>query len=171
MPVREQTDVSFSRWLKAHRYGFASKRLAGLIGLLVALPLCGSAGEFAITSSVIGGGGGSCTGGDFFVQGTIGQPASGTLLGGSVELEAGFWNRAVLVGAIGEPRLQYLAAGNDMILFWAAEPSGFVLESSPSLNPPTVWSPTTDIPVEMDGLKFVTVPADRPMGFYRLRQP
>jgi hypothetical protein len=51
-----------------------------------------SGGSFQITQSVIGGGGGSATGGSFALDGTIAEPVAGTTsTGGPFRLASGFW--------------------------------------------------------------------------------
>ena len=144
--------------------------LIGLIGL-IGLPKAGSCSEFGITVSAIAGGGGSSSGNEFSIDGTIGQPASGILLGETFELEVGFWNRgAAAPEASSEPTLRYAVAEGGITLFWAIEPTESILEFTESLNPPTVWSATTEVPVERDGFRIVSVPSGRATGFYRLRK-
>ncbi|MBI1825497.1 MAG: hypothetical protein HY287_10080 [Planctomycetes bacterium] len=50
-----------------------------------------AADNFEITWFTIDGGGGKSTGGQFELQGTIGQPDAGKLAGGQFELTGGFW--------------------------------------------------------------------------------
>src|SRR5215212_5850322 len=51
-----------------------------------------SGGTFAITKSVIAGGGGRATGGSFIVDGTIGQSIAGTQSNGAnFSIISGFW--------------------------------------------------------------------------------
>jgi len=51
-----------------------------------------SGGQFQIEKSVIAGGGGQTTGGQFILDATIGQPIAGTRsTGGTFELGSGFW--------------------------------------------------------------------------------
>jgi len=175
MPAKEPTTVCAPRLIQAHNHAFALSLLAGLLGLFIALPLVGAEQEFAITGSVIAGGGGISAGSGFSVEGTIAQPASGTLLGDTFNLDAGFWHR--VVDAIVEadpcaaPELRWFADGNGITFSWRAEPAGCVLEFSPSLPPPTSWSATTEIPTERDGSRFITFPTDQAVGFYRLRKP
>ncbi len=171
MRAKEPTAVCYPRRVQAHSRAFALNLLAGLLGLFIALPLAGAEQEFAIAGSVIAGGGGASAGSGFLVEGTIAQPAAGILLGGSFDLEAGFWNRVVEADACATPELRWFAHPNGMTLFWAAAPAGCLLEFSPSLTPPTIWSATTETPVERDGLRFITFPTDQAMGFYRLRKP
>jgi hypothetical protein len=48
--------------------------------------------SYEIESHVISGGGGTSSGGDYAINGTIGQPAAGFSGGGGSRLAAGFWN-------------------------------------------------------------------------------
>lgn len=63
--------------------------LAGLL-FLVAIPVL-AAGIPGIDWYVFGGGGGSATGGDYSLSGTIGQPLAGLDSDGDLELCSGFW--------------------------------------------------------------------------------
>lgn len=47
--------------------------------------------QFTISKSVIGGGGGVMSGGNFSMYGTIGQPVIGPVSGGSFTVNQGFW--------------------------------------------------------------------------------
>jgi hypothetical protein len=40
-------------------------------------------------------GGGTSSGGNYNLSGTIGQPDAGTLLGGNYQLEGGFWSKEI----------------------------------------------------------------------------
>jgi len=67
---------------------------AGVLSLIIALPVIAqSGGGFDLSWSTIDGGGGSSTGGDYALSGTIGQPDPGTtaMTGGDHELVGGFW--------------------------------------------------------------------------------
>ncbi|MEM6574621.1 MAG: hypothetical protein AAF552_09280 [Pseudomonadota bacterium] len=50
-----------------------------------------SGGPFEMRRSVMAGGGGLSTGGEFALEGTIAQPAVGTSFDGPYELSGGFW--------------------------------------------------------------------------------
>ena len=53
------------------------------------------AGDFELGRCRIGSGGDTpCTGGDFELSGTIGQPDAGYMSGGDFELTGGFWKPA-----------------------------------------------------------------------------
>jgi len=62
-----------------------------LVLVFTGVALAQSGNGFDLTWSTIDGGGGTSTGGIFLLQGTIGQPDAGTLLGGSYVLQGGFW--------------------------------------------------------------------------------
>jgi hypothetical protein len=91
------------------------------------------------------------------------------VIGESLELEGGFWNRGTAPPS-SEPTLRYAASEGGITLFWASEPNEYILEFTESLNSPTVWSATSEVPVERDGLRIVYVPSGRATGFYRLRK-
>lgn len=58
-----------------------------------------SGGDFEITRSTIDGGGGSSTGGDFLLSGTIAQPDASiqTASGGTYKLTGGFWANGEII--------------------------------------------------------------------------
>ena len=69
--------------------------LAPLLMLVfTGVALAQSGSGFDLTWSTVDGGGGTSTGGVLSLQGTIGQPDAGTLLGGSYALQGGFWDIA-----------------------------------------------------------------------------
>lgn len=48
--------------------------------------------DYDLSWSTIDGGGGTSSGGDFVLSGTIGQPDAGTMAGGDYVLAGGFWS-------------------------------------------------------------------------------
>ena|SRR5438445_1528952 len=59
-----------------------------------------SGGQFEITKSVIGGGGGQTAGGTFTLDSTLGQPIGGaTSVGGTFEIGSGFWGGGLPLAA------------------------------------------------------------------------
>lgn len=72
------------------------KRAASFLAIVFALFIVSiaaaqSGNGFDLTWNTIDGGGGTSTGGNFEVSGTIGQAEAGTLSGGSYALVGGFW--------------------------------------------------------------------------------
>jgi len=76
---------------KQHIQRLIAGSIALIIGTSVAL-----ANDFEITSYTIDGGGGYSAGGNFELEGTIGQPDAGFMSGGDFDLEGGFWPQTTL---------------------------------------------------------------------------
>jgi len=68
----------------------------GALIVLLLLPFLGAssllADDYDISWSTIDGGGGTSTGGNYSLSGTIGQPDAGTMTGGDYALAGGFWS-------------------------------------------------------------------------------
>ncbi len=62
-----------------------------IVMCLAALSPFVRAAELALSWYTIDGGGGYCAGGDFQLEGTIGQHDAGAMSGGEFELSGGFW--------------------------------------------------------------------------------
>ena len=127
-------------------------------------------GQHSLDWSTIDGGGGTSTGGVYSVGGTLGQPDAGTLSGTNASgqtftLVGGFWG-VVAVQTPGAPTLHLTnAAPGFATLWWTPPTPGYVLQETPSLTPAT-W---TNAPSGTNNP--VSVPAGRPMKFYRLQKP
>ena len=148
------------------------------LALLLFLVLTATASaQYAITKSVIAGGGGlNSTGGTYAVSGTIGQPdASGPLSGGSYTLVGGFWALPSAVQTPGAPLLSVESlGGNNVRVYWPRPATGFVLEQTLALtNAPatSVWSQVS-FPYQTNATQIsITVPSSTGKKFYRLRNP
>lgn len=68
------------------------------------------------------------------------------------------------------PTLTVRLQGTNVILAWATNAAGFVLESATAL-PPTNWLPAAPPPVVVDGQNVVTNRTTLDAAFYRLRGP
>ena len=93
-----------------------------ILSILVALvALAASAQNYSVDWYKISGGGGTSSGGNFSVSGTIGQPdasANSALSGGNFSLTGGFWS-LYAVQTTGFPTLYIRAAApNSAVLFW-----------------------------------------------------
>ena len=148
------------------------------LALLLFLVLTATASaQYAITKSVIAGGGGlNSTGGTYAVSGTIGQPdASGPLSGGTYTLVGGFWALPSAVQTPGAPLLSVQQlAGNNVRIFWLLPATGFVLDQATSLvSPPATnaWS-QVGFPYATNATQISITLASPPGNkFYRLRKP
>ena len=85
---------------RSHR--FVTQAIA-VSALAIGLTASASAQTFELDWFSIDGGGGSSSGGDFSLTGTIGQPDSETMSGGEFTLVGGFWAvAAVPPGCVGD---------------------------------------------------------------------
>ena len=107
---------------------------------LAVVPAVASAQEFGIDISTIDSGGGKSEGGRFKVEGTIGQPETGTAHGGLYTFAGGFWSGVQVVQVAGSPQLNIAREGrNAVILTWEDAEDRFALQESGSLKS-SEWS-------------------------------
>jgi len=146
------------------RAGRLSTTFIGLVTLLALLNLASvSAQTYSLDWSTIDGGGGTSSGGQYTLSGTIGQPDAGSMTGGTFTLQGGFWP-GIIVQSTGEaPTLFIQASGDSVIISWLPNTPGFALEETDNLTTP-IW---VDAP---DG-NPVTIPAASAARFYRLSKP
>jgi len=72
---------------------------------------------------------------------------------------------------VAAPSLGVAVQGNQIVVSWATSPVSYVLEATDSLTQPTVWNPTTDVPVVGPQQTTVTISPGPGSRFYRLRTP
>jgi hypothetical protein len=132
--------------------------------LLVVQPFA-SAQNYSIDWFTIDGGGGTSSGGQYTLSGTIGQPDAGTLSGGNFTLDGGFWGGVFAVQQVGAPTLQIARMGANVLVSWVPSTPGFVLQVSTNLSVVN-WtnSPTA-------GTNPITLPASAITRFFRLQHP
>ena len=143
--------------------------------LLFSLTLLGTATVFAQQYSIdwhkVSGGGGSSSGGQYSLSGTIGQhDATPAMTGGNYSLTGGFWAISA-VQTPGSPTLFITQSGNNVILSWVAPSTGFLLENNPNLTVTNGWSITSPAPVSTNGFNYVTNTITPGNKFYRLHHP
>jgi hypothetical protein len=61
-------------------------------------------------------------------------------------------------------------SGTNVVLNWPIYPTGFVVESTPSLSAPS-WTTIVASPLVIDGTNSLTLPASANQKFFRLRRP
>jgi len=130
----------------------------------------GRADEFNLSWFTLDSGGGTSTGGQFTLSGTIGQPDAGTLSGGSFKLEGGFWSGVSVVQTPGAPVLRIkLIGGGLAVISWPVNVQGFALEERSTLGN-GAWGNTV-LPVHDTATEHtVTMPALGVMKCYRLKK-
>lgn len=122
----------------------------------------------------IDGGGGTSSGGNYSLTGTIGQPDAGTLSGGSYTLTGGFMSIVTAIQTPGAPRLKVTRSGNDVIVSWPDPSTDFVLQESGALATPssnTIWNDNNDTATVNNGEKRITLTSPAGKRYFRLRKP
>ena len=119
--------------------------------------------DFSIDAYVVAGGGGTSSGGNYTLSGTVGEPSAGSALsGGGYILQGGFWPGLVVTTSGEVPQLFIQVSGQEVVISWAPAGSGYVLETSGTLEAST-WLPAPEG-------NPVMVPATDAAAFYRLRK-
>jgi hypothetical protein len=126
--------------------------------------------NYNISWYTIAGGGGTSSGGNFTVSGTVGQHATATMSGGNYSLTGGFWSIIAAIQTPGAPQLVVTLAGKQATISWLAPATGFVLEESPNLTSGS-WSGYSTTLTTNEGVISATVPAGTGYQFFRLRNP
>jgi hypothetical protein len=75
-----------------------------------------TAQPFSIDWFTVDGGGGTSSGGQFTLSGTVGQPDAGHMAGGQFTLEGGFWSLVAVVQNGPAPTLTITHSGNSVIV-------------------------------------------------------
>jgi hypothetical protein len=135
------------------------------IALLLAIPLTALAQSYSIDWYTVDGGGGTSSGGNYTLSGTIGQSdaTTATLSGGNYTLQGGFWP-GLIVAIPGEgPSMLIQLSGANVIISWSPNTPGFALEQTDDL--------TTLIWVDAPDGNPVSIPAGLAARFYRLKRP
>ena len=144
------------------------KKLFLLIGML--LPMLGMAQSYSINWYKVAGGGGTSTGGQYSLSGTIGQPdASGAMTGGSYSLTGGFWALFGVVQTPGAPTLYISSSPNTVTVFWQAV-SGFSLQQNTNVAT-TNWVGSGYPITPSNGTNYVNITGPTGNLFFRLSGP
>jgi hypothetical protein len=135
--------------------------------LLAVAAVAATAQNYSIDWFTIDGGGGTSTGGAYFVSGTIGQAdAGGPMTNGQYSVTGGFWALPTAMQVLGAPTLRIVpAAPGNATISWTPSTPGFVLQETGVLLPQN-WTNSPS-----GAANPVTVPATTPRKFYRLFKP
>ena len=137
-----------------------------IAGAALVLSFAARAQNYSIDWHTIADGGGTSSGGNYSLSGTIGQPATATLSGGNFSLTGGFWSLISLAQTPGAPLLTITQAGANATISWPLT-SGFVLQNSQALTSGS-WAAAAGTFVTNAGVISLTVPATSGYRFYRL---
>src|SRR5665647_3730838 len=124
--------------------------------------------QYAIDWFKVSGGGGTSSGGQYTVSGTIGQPdAGGPMTGGNYSLTGGFW-ALYAVQTPGAPVLSIkLTTTNTAMVYWPSPSTGFILEVNTNLATAN-WVTNSQSVTDNGTIKYIIVNPPTGKGFYRL---
>lgn len=145
-----------------------------LLGLwCLGLLLCSSAfaQNYSINWYKIAGGGGTSSGGQYTLNGTIGQPdASMTMTGGNYSLTGGFWAFISVVQTPGAPTLYIGQSGKTVTVYWQ-NVSGWTLQQNNSLTAPANWTPNGSWSSNPNGTNYLYLTSPTGNLYFRLANP
>lgn len=126
--------------------------------------------SYSISWYKIAGGGGTSSGGNYQISGTIGQhDAGGPMSGGNYSITGGFWAYISVVQIPGAPTLYISHSGNTVTVFWQ-NVSGWTLQQTSSLKPRVTWTQNNGWTTS-NGTNYLNMTS--PIGnlFFRLANP
>jgi len=143
----------------------------GTIGLWLVLLAAVHAQSHSIDWYKVSGGGGTSTGTNYSVSGTIGQhDASGPMSGGSFSLTGGFW-ALYAVQTPGTPVLNIkLTTTNTAMVYWDSPSTGYNLQVNTNLAT-TNWVAPAESVTDNGTIKYIIVSPPAGNRFYRLKNP
>ena len=128
--------------------------------------------NFSIDWHTMDGGGGTSAGGNFSLNGAIGQPDASTqpMTGGAFSLTGGFWS-LFAVQTPDAPLLSIrLTSANAAQVLWPSPSTGFMVQQNAELNS-TNWVNAPQAVSDNGADKFITVNPSTGRRFYRLFKP
>ncbi|MGH7976462.1 MAG: hypothetical protein ACREC8_07345 [Limisphaerales bacterium] len=144
------------------------KKLVLLFTLLI--PAIGFAQSYSIDWHKVAGGGGTSSGGNYSVSGTIGQHDAGQQMsGGSYSLTGGFWALISVVQTAGLPDLIITHSGNSVIVSWP-DTGSYTLQQNSNLSASGSWTTSGYSINTAGGTNSITITPPTSNLFFRLKQ-
>jgi hypothetical protein len=144
------------------------KKFILIFGLLI--PTIGFTQSYSINWYKVAGGGGTSSGGNYSISGTIGQPdASGAMTGGGYSLTGGFWSLIAVVQSTGLPNLTITHSGNTVIISWP-DTGSYLLQQNSNLKSGS-WGASGYSITTSNGTNSVVVTSPTGSLFFRLYNP
>ena len=151
------------------KLGFANLALA--LSIFLVQPPTASAQNYSIDWYKIAGGGGTSSGGNYSVSGTIGQPdASGPMTGGNYSLTGGFWALVQVVQTPGAPKLCISYSGKVVTLYWL-NVTGWNLHQNGTPTTPIASWPASGSPTLTNGTNYFKITNPTGNLFFQLGNP
>jgi hypothetical protein len=127
--------------------------------------------SYSIDWFTIDGGGGTSSGGQYSITGTIGQPDAGHMAGGNYTLDGGFWGIIAAVQSPGAPLLTVVrSTTNTVVISWPSPSMGFNLQANADMAT-TNWVAPSETVTDNGTIKFIIVSPPTGNRFYRLKSP
>ena len=146
------------------------KKLIPFIAALALFTLAARAQSYSIDWHKIAGGGGTSTGGNYSLSGTVGQADAGTpMTGGNYSLVGGFWS--IIAGVItpGAPQLTIqLTTTNTVMVSWPSPSTSFNLQQKGNLLNAGGWTTPPQTVVDNGTIKYIIVNPPTGHLYYRL---
>lgn len=140
--------------------------------LVLLLGFQAGAQGYAIDWSVIPGGGGASSNGQYSLAGTIGQTGAGNVMsGGNYSLTGGFWSLISVVQTAGAPVLSITHSGGQVTVSWPTPSSSWTLQQNASLAAGSGWATSGYTVSTNNGVSSITIAAPAGNLFFRLSQP
>ena len=138
--------------------------------LLLLTPALVSAQQYSIDWYKIAGGGGPLSGGNYSLNGTIGQhDASTPLTSGQYSVTGGFWSLISAVQTAGAPTLYILRSGNSVKVYWQ-NIIGWILQQNSNPAASASWATSGYSITTSNGTNSITIAAPTGNLFFRLKQ-
>lgn len=144
-----------------------SSILAGLFLGLASVETHAQSDHYRLSQPVIDAGGGTSSGGKYWLTGAIGWANPPRSTGGQYSLAGGFQTIAA-IQMPGAPRLAIRHSQNHVVLSWPVTTTAYRLQQTDRLDKPS-WADVAAVPSNDGRIKSVTVPVVWPgPRFYRL---
>jgi hypothetical protein len=148
----------------------SSVRIYSLILVIAACAVTAAAQTYSLTRQTLGGGGGLSAGGTYLVNGTIGEPAAGTVGAGNYTVRGGFWALIGTVQTPGAPLIRIkMTSTNTVLVAWPSPSTGFILQQSAD-SMGTNWVNVTKSPMDNGTTRSVLVSPPTANLFFRLKK-
>jgi hypothetical protein len=146
------------------------KTLIQTTAVLILFTLAAQAQSYSIDWHKIAGGGGTSTGGNYSLSGTVGQADAGTpMTGGNYSLVGGFWSIIAAVSTPGSPLLTIqLTTTNTVMISWPSPSTGFNLQQKGNLLNSGGWTTPPQTVVNNGTIKYIIVNPPSGHLYYRL---
>ncbi len=127
--------------------------------------------SFAMTRSVVAGGGATAlAGGSYSLGGTLGQPAAGVMARDCESLSSGFWGVALTSQDSSAIHLEIVRQPGVLLISWPDAAPRLLLQQTHSLSEPD-WQPVVGLPESGNCRLQMMVPLADQNLFFQLRPP